>query len=40
MQGQYDSSGIPSTFIFTRNSAMINPATAGKTMVDFKTSGL
>ena len=40
LEGQYDSSGIPSTYIFTRNSAMIAPATSGKTLVDFKTAGL
>ncbi len=37
-EGQYDSSGIPSTFIYVKNSAMITPATSGKTLVDFKTS--
>ena len=37
-EGQYDSSGIPSTFIYVKNSAMIAPATLGNTLVDFKTS--
>lgn len=37
-EGHYDSSGIPSSYIFTRNSQMITPATAGTTLVDFKTS--
>ena len=37
-EGQYDSSGIPSTFIYVKNSAMVTPATAGDSLVDFKTS--
>lgn len=34
--GYYDSSGIPSMYIFARNSPMITPAAVGETLLDFK----
>ena len=37
-EGQYDSSDIPSTFIYVKNSGMLTPSKLGKTLVDFNTS--
>lgn len=38
MGGYYTSSGIPSSYLFARNSDMFLPATAGPTLIDFKNS--
>lgn len=35
--GYYTSSGIPSSYIFARNSDMILPVTGTTTLIDFKT---
>ncbi len=37
MGGYYTTSGIPSSYIFARNSDMFVPTSTGLTLVDFKT---